>query len=90
VAERLTRYGALFVGPGSAEVLGDYGAGPNHTLPTGAAARYGSGLSVFHFLAVRTWLDLDDPAALARDAAALARCEGLDAHREAQQAVAAC
>src|SRR5256884_2529393 len=35
VAPRLAHYGALFVGAGAAEVLGDYGAGPNHVLPTG-------------------------------------------------------
>ena len=32
ISHRLLHYGALFVGQGSAEVLGDYGAGPNHTL----------------------------------------------------------
>ncbi len=85
VPARLTRYGALFVGPGSAEVLGDYGAGPNHTLPTGGAARHTGGLSVLHFLAARTWLDLDHPGELAADAAALARCEGLEAHARAAE-----
>ncbi|NOZ95292.1 MAG: histidinol dehydrogenase, partial [Acidobacteria bacterium] len=85
VAGRIGGYGAVFLGPGSAEVLGDYGAGPNHTLPTGGAARYTGGLSVLHFLAVRTWLELDDPAELAADAAALARCEGLEAHARAAE-----
>ncbi|HNT29010.1 MAG TPA: histidinol dehydrogenase, partial [bacterium] len=42
---RLTNYGALFIGARSAEALGDYAAGPNHTLPTGGAARYTGGLS---------------------------------------------
>ena len=85
VAARLGRYGAMFIGPGSAEVLGDYGAGPNHTLPTGGAARHTGGLSVLHFLAVRTWLELDDPSRLAADAAALARCERLEAHARAAE-----
>jgi phosphoribosyl-ATP pyrophosphohydrolase/phosphoribosyl-AMP cyclohydrolase/histidinol dehydrogenase len=83
---RLAHYGALFVGPRSAEVIGDYGAGPNHVLPTGRTARFSGGLSVFDFLRVRTWLELDDvPGAreLARDAAALARLEGLEAHARA-------
>ncbi len=84
-ARRLQRYGALFIGPGSAEVMGDYGAGPNHTLPTGGAARHTGGLSVHHFLALRTWLQLDDPAGLAADAAALARLEGLEAHARAAE-----
>ncbi len=39
VAPRLAHYGALFVGAGAAEVLGDYGAGPNHVLPTGGGWR---------------------------------------------------
>lgn len=34
VAEKLEHYGGLFIGSHAAEVLGDYGAGPNHTLPT--------------------------------------------------------
>jgi len=83
VAARLTHFGALFIGAGAAEVLGDYGAGPNHTLPTGGTARFTGGLSVHHFLRVRTWLRIDDPAAateLVKDAAALARIEGLEAH----------
>ncbi len=79
----LQHYGALFEGPHSAEVLGDYGIGPNHVLPTGGTARTQGGLSVFTFLRVRTWLRVNPGAeldAVARDAAALARCEGLEAH----------
>ena len=77
------RYGALFVGPLSGEVIGDYGIGPNHTLPTGGSARYKGGLSVFSFLKVSTWLRLNDPEGCAgayRDAVELARMEGLEAH----------
>jgi phosphoribosyl-ATP pyrophosphohydrolase/phosphoribosyl-AMP cyclohydrolase/histidinol dehydrogenase len=77
---RLRHYGGLFVGAGAAEVLGDYGAGPNHVLPTGGTARRTGGLSVFNFLRIRTWLRMDAPAELARDAAALARLEGLEGH----------
>lgn len=83
VAARLRHYGGLFIGEGAAEVLGDYGAGPNHVLPTGGTARSTGGLSVMTFLRVRTWMRIDDRAAaqgLARDAAALARHEGLHAH----------
>ncbi len=79
----LRHYGGLFVGGATAEVLGDYGAGPNHTLPTGGTARFSGGLSVLTFLRHRTWIRIDDlPAAqtLVRDAAALARLEGLEAH----------
>ncbi len=88
VAARLTNYGGLFVGAGTAEVLGDYGAGPNHVLPTGGTSRYTGGLSVFDFLRVRTWMRIDDPAAaeaLVDDAIALARLEGLEGHARSAQ-----
>jgi phosphoribosyl-ATP pyrophosphohydrolase/phosphoribosyl-AMP cyclohydrolase/histidinol dehydrogenase len=83
VAPRLRHYGALFIGGGSAEVLGDYGAGPNHVLPTAGTARSRGGLSVYTFLRVRTWLRIDDSAAarpLVEDAAWFGRVEGLEAH----------
>ena len=50
---KCSSYGALFVGKLSAEVLGDYGAGPNHVLPTSGTAKYTGGLSVFTFLRIR-------------------------------------
>jgi histidinol dehydrogenase len=84
-ALRIGNAGALFLGPGSAEVFGDYGAGPNHCLPTGGAARFAAGLSVLAFLRARTWLEMDDPAALAAEAAAFARIEGLEAHARAAE-----
>lgn len=84
LAERVRHYGALFRGRAGAEVFGDYGSGPNHVLPTGGAARRKGGLSVLDFLRVRTWLQLDD-ARDARDAAALARLEGLEAHARAAE-----
>ncbi|MDX2119103.1 MAG: histidinol dehydrogenase [Planctomycetota bacterium] len=93
VAERLKHYGGLFIGSHSAEVFGDYGVGPNHVLPTGGTARFTGGLSVLNFLRVRTWLRMDAAAgnretlhAVARDAAALGRIEGLEGHsRSAEQ-----
>jgi len=89
IAARLVHYGALFLGRGAGEVLGDYGAGPNHVLPTGGAARFSGGLSVFTFLRVRTWMQIDDLDAarpLLRDTAHLARLEGLDGHAQAAEA----
>ncbi len=86
VAPRLAHYGALFIGGGSAEVLGDYGVGPNHVLPTAGTARSKGGLSVYTFLRVRTWLRIDDCAAarpVVEDAAWFARVEGLEAHARA-------
>jgi len=79
-SERISTAGAVFLGSGSAEVFGDYGAGPNHCLPTGGASRFAAGLSVLSFLKARTWLEMDDPSALSQEAAAFARLEGLEAH----------
>jgi phosphoribosyl-ATP pyrophosphohydrolase/phosphoribosyl-AMP cyclohydrolase/histidinol dehydrogenase len=80
VAGRIGSAGALFLGGRSAEAFGDYGAGPNHVLPTGGGARFTAGLSVFTFLRLRSWLAIDDPGALAPATARLARLEGLEAH----------
>ena len=88
IAERLAHWGGLFIGETSAEVFGDYGVGPNHTLPTGGVSRFTGGLSVLDFLRVRTWLKLepcDDVETMATDAAALARLEGLEAHARAAE-----
>lgn len=93
VASGLRHYGGLFVGGQAAEVFGDYGAGPNHVLPTGGTARFSGGLSVFDFLRIRTWLRVDDAAAaesLTRDAAALARIEGLEGHARAAESRRGC
>jgi phosphoribosyl-ATP pyrophosphohydrolase/phosphoribosyl-AMP cyclohydrolase/histidinol dehydrogenase len=94
--ERLRPYlrhaGALFLGARSAEAFGDYGAGPNHALPTAGRSRSSGGLSVFDFVRIRTWLRLDDEVVLTRlaaDSAALARLEGLEAHARSAEARAA-
>ena len=42
------------------QVLGDYGAGPNHVLPTAGTGKYTGGLSVHTFLRQRTWMRIDD------------------------------
>ncbi|HEX2839111.1 MAG TPA: histidinol dehydrogenase [Phycisphaerales bacterium] len=83
IAPRLRNAGAVFIGPLAAEVLGDYGAGPNHVLPTGGTSRFRAGLSVFTFLRARTWVRVDSaPAArmLYQDAIHLARIESLEGH----------
>jgi len=89
LAPRFAHFGALFIGAGSAEVLGDYGAGPNHVLPTAGTARSKGGLSVYTFLRVRTWLRIEDSAAarpLIEDAAWFGRVEGLEAHARSAEA----
>lgn len=82
VAKEIVNAGCLFIGEQSAEVFGDYGVGPNHTLPTGGTARWSAGLNVFTYLRVRTWLQLDEvPDSLIEDTARLAKLEGLIGHQ---------
>lgn len=85
---RIGSFGAAFLGHEAAEVFADYGAGPNHVLPTGGAARFTGGLSVLHFLRLQSTLSLSAEAArrLVPQAALLARAEGLDAHARAAEA----
>ncbi|MDR2494289.1 MAG: histidinol dehydrogenase, partial [Spirochaetaceae bacterium] len=82
---RLKNYGSLFIGEQAGEVLGDYSAGINHTLPTGGSARFTGGLSVRHFLKARTVLRCAGGAgqdAALEAAEVIARAEGLTAHAE--------
>jgi histidinol dehydrogenase len=82
VADEIANAGCVFIGEHSAEVFGDYGVGPNHTLPTGGTARWSAGLNVFTYLRVRTWLKLDQaPQELVEDTARLAELEGLIGHQ---------
>ena len=74
--------GAIFVGAWSSEPLGDYVAGPNHTLPTGGTALFSSPLSVDDFVK-KSSVICYTPAGLMADAPAtqrLAEAEGLWAH----------
>jgi histidinol dehydrogenase len=80
--------GAVFLGAHTAEVLGDYVAGPSHVLPTFGTARFASPLGVYDFQK-RTSIIRCTPAGaaeLARIAIPLAVGEGLDAHARAAQA----
>ena len=81
----LRNYGSLFIGSMAAEVLGDYSAGINHTLPTSGTARFTGGLSVRHFLKTVTTLRCAPGKGYAEALAAaetIARAEGLAAHAE--------
>lgn len=82
LADMIRHAGAIFVGPYTPEVIGDYVGGPNHVLPTGRTARFASGLAVFDFLKRTTLLRCDRAgfAELAPAASLLARAEGLEAH----------
>jgi phosphoribosyl-ATP pyrophosphohydrolase/phosphoribosyl-AMP cyclohydrolase/histidinol dehydrogenase len=90
IASQVRHFGALFLGATSAEVFGDYGAGPNHVLPTGTSARSTAGLSVVTFLRLQTWLALDADTTgfqpLSTESSGLARMEGLEAHARAVEA----
>jgi histidinol dehydrogenase len=82
LASRIQTAGAIFVGPYSPTVVGDYVAGPSHTLPTGGAGRSFAGLTVDQFQR-RTSIVKLDVKALKKSLPAIetfAEVEGLDAH----------
>jgi histidinol dehydrogenase len=85
LAARVRNAGAIFVGPYATVPLGDYTAGPNHTLPTSGAARYASPLGVHTFLKRTSVLSLglEDLAELRDATVRLAALEGLSAHAHA-------
>jgi histidinol dehydrogenase len=81
LAPRVRNAGCLFVGGESATAFGDYVAGSNHTLPTGGAARFASGLNVRHFRRRMAEVRIGRAAgALARAGAPIARAEGFAVH----------
>lgn len=79
---KITAAGSIFVGDYSAQSLGDYASGPNHVLPTGAAARFRGGLSVYDFVKIITVQEISAEGirALAPTVVRLAEAEGLKAH----------
>jgi histidinol dehydrogenase len=81
LAPRVRSAGCLFVGREGATAFGDYVAGSNHTLPTGGAARFASGLNVGHFRRRMSEVRIGTAArALARAGAPIARAEGFEVH----------
>lgn len=82
--EKITNAGSIFLGSYSPEPLGDYFAGPNHTLPTGGSAKFSSPLSVDDFVKKSSYIYYT-PEALRKKGeriADFAKREGLDAHAE--------
>jgi len=77
--------GGVFIGEASAEVMGDYVAGPSHTMPTSGTARFSSPINVEEFLKVISLFGLNDRAVreLGPAAQTLAEAEGLTAHAAA-------
>ena len=79
---RVKNAGSVFMGRNCPEALGDYMAGPNHTLPTSGTAKFSSPLSVDDFVKKTqyTYFTADALNLLADDVAAFARMEQLEAH----------
>ena len=84
LADRIQHAGAIFLGPWSPEAVGDYLAGPNHTLPTCAAARFSGALSVETFMRHSSMIQFNRAAleATASAVCELAESEGLHSHAE--------
>jgi histidinol dehydrogenase len=82
LAGSIRHAGAIFLGRYTAEVLGDYCAGPNHVLPTSRTARFSSPLGVYDFQKRSSLIQCsaDGASTLGRSAAVLAHGEGLTAH----------
>ena len=82
IAEKINNAGAIFIGSYSPVAVGDYWAGPSHTLPTGTRAKFASALTSNDFLKSISIIEYDQDmlAASVDDIARLAEVEGLDAH----------
>ena len=79
---KIENAGSVFMGRNCPEALGDYFAGPNHTLPTSGTARFSSALSVDDFVkkSQYTYYTREALSKVAEDVAYFARQEGLEAH----------
>ncbi len=82
VAERIRYAGTTFIGGDTPVSLGDYAAGPNHTLPVQGTARFAGGLTTASYLVAVNFVEYDRPALeeLAGTVRTLARAENLPAH----------
>jgi len=79
--------GAIFLGKNTPEPMGDYIAGPNHTLPTGGTAKFYSPLSVDNFIKKSSIISISDKGIkeIGEACALLAKTEGLTAHQKSVQ-----
>jgi histidinol dehydrogenase len=82
IADRIENAGAIFIGEHTPAAVGDYWAGPSHTLPTGQTAKFFSALSANDFVKSISIIEYDKKklAKSAEDIIRLAETEGLDAH----------
>ena len=85
IVEKLSEAGSVFLGPWSAQPIGDYASGTNHVLPTSGWARARGGLSVSDFVKCFSTQQISRAGLkrLAPLVAAMARAEGLEAHARA-------
>ncbi|MEE8205232.1 MAG: histidinol dehydrogenase, partial [Dehalococcoidales bacterium] len=83
--DRITSAGCIFTGEKATVVLGDYVAGPSHTLPTGGTARFASPLNVNDFIKLIDVVKIDEASLkkLGPAAMTIARAEGLEGHARA-------
>jgi histidinol dehydrogenase len=81
---KIKHAGAIFLGENTPEPIGDYIAGPNHTLPTGGTAKFYSPLNVEIFMKKSSIISFSREAIeeMGRECAILARTEGLTAHEK--------
>lgn len=82
IADKINNAGAIFIGPHTPVAVGDYWAGPSHTLPTGTRAKFSSALTSNDFIKSTSLIEYsaEQLAASADDIIRLAQVEGLDAH----------
>jgi len=82
IADKIENAGAIFIGDYSPVAVGDYWAGPSHTLPTGMTAKFFSALSANDFIKSTSIIEYDKKklAESAEDIIRIAEAEGLDAH----------
>ena len=82
ILSKIKNAGSIFLGKNAPEALGDYFAGPNHTLPTSGTARFSSPLGVDDFIKKSQFIyyTRDALEQVAQPIAAFAREEGLEAH----------
>ncbi|MCJ7778781.1 MAG: histidinol dehydrogenase [Sedimentisphaerales bacterium] len=82
IADKIENAGAIFIGDYSPVAVGDYWAGPSHTLPTGGTAKFFSALSANDFIKATSIIEYDKEKleASADDIIRIAHAEGLDAH----------
>ena len=82
--DRIKHAGAIFLGENTPEPIGDYIAGPNHTLPTGGTAKFYSPLGVENFLKKSSIISMSPKgmSEIGKQCALIAKTEGLTAHEE--------